>query len=371
MKKLFKFDVIVDENDLCDRESEMKRMLSLIKRRGRIVVYSPRRMGKTSLISVCSKKAKKVNPKLFYLYVDLNEVASIAEAATRFRSHYEIALKDQFPVQRVKTYINELVSRMKINLPGGMEVSLNKYTSTKPHEYLLHLFGQLREMSEKDGILVVLDEFQGIAELGDVQALLRRELQGLTHAAVVLMGSNQRLLYKMFNDKNCPFFGFGEDMELKPIPLEDYLPYMNERFGESNLAISSDIAEYMMEKMNYIPNYINELGSWIVDTMSGLHLTRGHIDEAMMAAARSKTGRYESALFGYTANQKKFITAIAKLGRVKAYTGREMCEVTGLSPTELSRVNDSMEDAPLFSWDTQNRLFIIDPFFRIFLELMS
>ena len=184
------------------------------------------------------------------------------------------------------------------------------------------------------------------------------------------MGSNQRLLYKMFNDKKNPFFGFGEDMELKPISVEDYLPYMNERFKEGNLFITRDVAEHMMSEMNGIPNYINELGSWIVNTMSDLQLTKGHIDEAIEQASRSKSGRYESALFGYSKNQKRFIQAVARLGRVKAHSGKEMAFKTGLSPTELSRTNESLHDAPLLSLDTENQLFIVDPFLKRFLEVM-
>jgi hypothetical protein len=371
MKKTFKFDVIIGEEDMCDRNQEKKRLLSLIKRKGRLVIHSLRRMGKTSLVSICSKKLKSLDQRFFHLYVDLNEVTDIDDVAGRFRTHYEFALKEQLTLKNVKSHINALVSRLKLGLPGGMELSLERHPAVQPEEYLMSLFKELKNMGEHYNLALVIDEFQGIVGLKDVQAILRREVKKLDNSAVVLMGSNQRLLYKMFNDKKSPFFGFGEDMELKPIPVDEYLPYMNERFAEVDLAIDADVANYMVEKMNGIPNYINELGAWIVDTMrSGVQLTRGHIDEALETAAKSKQGRYESALYGYNINQKKFIKAVAKLGVVKSYTGKEMSEETGLSPTELSRVGKGLEDAPLISRDTENRFFIIDPFFRKFLEMM-
>ena len=370
MKKIFKFDVIIGEEDMCDREEEKKRIISLIKRYGRIVIYSLRRMGKTSLINVCSKKLRAIDSKSFHLYVDLNEVTSLDETAGRFRSHYEFALKEQLPVKHVRIHINDLLSRLKLSLPGGMELSLEKYAAVQPEEYLMSLFQELKKMGSQYSLALIIDEFQGIAGLKDAQAILRREIKKLDNAAVILMGSNQRLLYKMFNDKKSPFFGFGEDMELKPISMADYLPYINERLAEADLAIDANVADYMMEKMNRIPNYINELGAWIVDTMSGMQLTKEHIDEALEAASKSKEGRYESALYGYSINQKRFIKAVAKLGIVKSYTGKEMMELTDLSPTELSRVGKSLEDAPLISRDTENRFFVIDPFLRKFLEMM-
>jgi len=370
MKKTFKFDVIVGEEDMCDREEEKKRLISLMKRKGRMVIYSLRRMGKTSLVDVCSKKMRSLHPDTFHLYVDLNEVADLGEVAARFRSHYEFALKEQFTLKKVKRYLNDLFSRLKLDIPGGLELSLEKQAVTQPEEYLMSLFQELKKIGEQHSLALVLDEFQGISELSDAQAVLRREVKKLDNAAIILMGSNQRLLYRMFNNKRSPFFGFGEDMELKPISIQDYVPYMNERFAEVDVSIDADVAGYMAEKMNGIPNYINELGSWIVDTRTRVQLTKGHIDEALEAAANSKKGRYESALYGYSIHQRKFLKAVAKRGLVKSYTGKEMVSETSLSPTELNRIGKSLEDAPLISRDTANQFFILDPFFRKFLEMM-
>lgn len=373
MAKHFKYDVILDSEDLCDRREEQKRILQIMEawKSGRkLVVYSPRRMGKTSLVHVCTKRFLESHPKAFVLNVDLNELASLSDAAGRFRAHYELALQDHFPLSRVKSFLNALFSRLKVNLPGDLGLSLDAIAVSEPQAYLLGLFQQLRKMSQEAPLIIVLDEFQGIADLKDVQALLRRELKALSQSSVILMGSNQRLLYKMFNNKKDPFFGFGEDMTLQPIPVSDYLPYMNERFAAGEIHITEETASYMMKQMNEIPNYVNELGAWIVDTLQGVALTRGHIDEAIASIVRSKRGRYESALYGYTENQKKFIRAIARLGRVKAPTGQIMTKESGLTATELNRVGRQLEDSPLIARDLENQLYIFDPFLQKFLQMM-
>lgn len=374
MSKFFKYDVILESEDLCDREQEQKRILHIMKswKSGRkLVIYSPRRMGKTSLVHVCSKRFLSLYPKAFVLYVDLNELGSFQEVSSRFRAHYELALQDHFPLARVKSFLNALLSRLKLNLPGGVDLSLEEISVSEPQSYLLSLFQQLKKLSAEAPLILVLDEFQGISDLREVQALLRRELKLLSHAAVILMGSNQRLLYKMFNNKQAPFFSFGEDMMLKPIPVSNYLPYMQERFVSQDILIHQETASYLMQEMNEIPNYINELGAWIVDTMKKVELTKGHMDEAIESIVRSKSGRYESILYGYTDNQKKFIRAIARLGRVKAHTGQSMMKETRLTAVELSRVEKQLQDAPLISKDLQNNFYILDPFLRKFLQMMS
>lgn len=369
MARRFKFDVILEEEDLCNREKGKKRLLSIMKNQGRIVLYSVRRMGKTSLVHVCSQIFKNKLPDSFLLYVDLNEVSSLEEVARRFRSYYQRALQSQFPVNKAKSFLNHLLSRLKVNLPGGVEVAMDRFPASYPEDYLLQLFQELSDLSQKSRLIVMIDEFQGLVGLKEAQALLRGELKKLSKASIILMGSNQRLLYQMFNDKSLPFFGFGEDLELGPIPIKDYLPYINQRLAASDLLITKEVCLYLTEKMNQIPNYINELGAWLVETVSNLQLTEGHIDEALEEAADSKKGRYESALYGYTENQKRFLKAIAKIGPFKTYSGKEMMKETGLSSSELVRVNESLEGSPLLSRDSQNRLFILDPFLRKFLEM--
>lgn len=368
MKKTFKFDVIVGPEDLCNRQAEMKRVVSIMENRGRLVLYSIRRMGKTSLVKVCSQKREALQPGAFHLYVDLNETTSLEEVAQRFHAHSELALKKQFPLQKVKGLFNDLLARLKVNLPGGVELSMEKIAFHHPESYLLQLFQKLAELSETNETVLIVDEFQAIAELRKVQALLRREFQQLPKVAIILMGSNQRLLYKIFNDKKLPFFSFGEDLELHAIPIEDYLPYLNERLAASQLSIQKEEAQYMLDLMNNIPNYINELGAWMMDHLSNLELTRGHIENAFESAVESKRGRYSSALYGYSHLEKKFIKAIAKMGRVKKYSGGEMQAETGLPASELTRIKKELEDCPLLSLDTENRIFIIDPFLRKFLE---
>src|SRR3989338_11644868 len=230
MSKKFRFDVILGSEDLCNRQKEMRRVLSIMERQGRLVLYSIRRMGKTSLVHVCSQKRGEVGQGVFHLYIDLNETTSLEEVAQRFHTHSELAFKKQFPVQKVNSLFNDILSRLKVNLPGDVELSMENIAFHQPEAYLLQLFQKLSEISKKNETVLIVDEFQAIAELRKAQALLRREFQQLSQTAVILMGSNQRLLYKIFNDKKLPFFRFGEDMELQPIPVEDYLTYLNERF---------------------------------------------------------------------------------------------------------------------------------------------
>ena len=48
--KTFKFGQLVDKEDICDRKKEVALISRLCSQKGRLVIYGPRRYGKTSLI---------------------------------------------------------------------------------------------------------------------------------------------------------------------------------------------------------------------------------------------------------------------------------------------------------------------------------
>ena len=368
MAKEFLFDTVIPLEDFCNRSKEKKRIFSLLKRQGRLVIYSKRRMGKTSLVHACVESVQKDQKNTLALMFDFNAMASMENIAERMQASYEAALKKQLPIKQARASLADLFSRIKISVPGDIELSLQNVKQVKPAVYLQSLFDEIETLSHKHALILVCDEFQGIEGLVEAQVLLRREFLRLAKVPILLLGSNQRLLYTMFSDKKLPFYSFGEDLELGPIPLPEYLPYIAERLEPSNLSITADVAEYWMLKMNDIPNYINELGAWIVDQYQDLILTKAHIDDAVESATESKKGRYHAALYPYAIKQRKFIQAIARLDNVARITGKEMQATSGMSPTELGRLKADLEDCPLISIDAREQWYILDPFFKGFLE---
>lgn len=74
MKNPFRYGIAVDEPYFIDREQEMKDYTTWLKSGQSIVVYSPRRYGKTSLILKLLKKFKKEG--YHTIYIDLFKVTS-------------------------------------------------------------------------------------------------------------------------------------------------------------------------------------------------------------------------------------------------------------------------------------------------------
>jgi len=90
------------------------------------------------------------------------------------------------------------------------------------------------KLHEKEGIptLVVFDEFQDLLSAGpSLDGLLRSHVQYHGEAAVyVYAGSHPSLMRKLFSDRERPLYGQAEPLELGPLPIDEVMVELAERF---------------------------------------------------------------------------------------------------------------------------------------------
>lgn len=83
----------------------------------------------------------------------------------------------------------------------------------------------------KFSFLLILDEFQEISNIRQAEAKLRAGLQELgPENPVIILGSKQHMLDKIFNKSKVPFHAWGTTIKLRNIPHEEYFLYMQRRF---------------------------------------------------------------------------------------------------------------------------------------------
>jgi AAA+ ATPase superfamily predicted ATPase len=73
--KPFRYDILIGEEDVCDRDEEIARLLRAARRDERILLLAPRRYGKTSLVkNIVGPAARRFRPKRLVLTVDFIRV---------------------------------------------------------------------------------------------------------------------------------------------------------------------------------------------------------------------------------------------------------------------------------------------------------
>ena len=74
MKSPFKFGKVVTGKSFINRESELNRLISNYRNGTNTILISPRRWGKTSLITKCGSILEKEDPSIKFCFIDLFKI---------------------------------------------------------------------------------------------------------------------------------------------------------------------------------------------------------------------------------------------------------------------------------------------------------
>jgi hypothetical protein len=230
----FPFETPIAPDALIDRREELRRLSDAAAERVHVRMAGPRRFGKTSLLLAHAAGLSGAGWRA--VHVDMYGVTSLAELCVRIASSYA-RLGDS----RLRAHLDSLGGRLGLSLtPAGPGVTLGprqrpatpEATQTAAAE-LLDLPLTLFERDQRP-TLVVFDEFQDLLSAGpSLDGLLRSHVQYHGEAAVyVYAGSQPSMMRKLFSDRERPLYGQAEPLELGPLPLDEVMVELAERFDE-------------------------------------------------------------------------------------------------------------------------------------------
>ena len=230
----FPFETPIAPEALIDRREELLRLSQAAAERVHVRMAGPRRFGKTSLLLAHAAGLSGAGWRT--VHVDMYGVTSLAELCVRIASSYA-RLGDS----RVRSHLDSLGGRLGLSLTAaGPGVTLGPRVRTVTPEAtqtaaaeLLDLPLTLYERDERP-TLVVFDEFQDLLSAGSsLDGLLRSHVQYHGDAAVyVYAGSQPSMMRKLFSDRERPLYGQAEPLELGPLPLDEVMVELAERFHE-------------------------------------------------------------------------------------------------------------------------------------------
>ena len=172
------------------------------------------------------------------ILVDLYGVLSLADVAIRFERAYARQLKG-----RIRARIEEFLQSTGLGLSlGALGIGARLQLDPRPDPLpALHALLDLPLRLEASGgvrALVVLDEFQDITKVKEMDALLRSHIQFQGEvASFVFAGSEPGLMRELFEDKARPLYGQAVPMRLERLADSDIAGYITSRFRESGRSV--------------------------------------------------------------------------------------------------------------------------------------
>ena len=200
MENPFKFGTIVEEEYFTDRVEEVAYIKEFVKSANHLVLISPRRFGKSSVVAKAVKQSGRK-----HITVNLQQATSVADfSAKLLREFFKV-----HPLERIRHLITHfrVIPTVSTNpVTGSMDVSFQPGADgTVLIEDVLTLIE--RAHSEKDRMIVVLDEFQEILDLAPkFDKQLRSIMQEQKHINYILLGSQESMMTDIFENKKSPFY---------------------------------------------------------------------------------------------------------------------------------------------------------------------
>jgi hypothetical protein len=298
----------------CDRQRELKDLIGYASAGENVLLYSPRRYGKTSIVRKVQGHLESEG--VLTAYCDLFGVSSIEEIAGRIaRSIYTITRQDESLFQKAIRFLTSFRPVLSPSPDGGISVSVQPaYKSGS-----LDLLDDTMEALEKfiqdvpNLVHIALDEFQEITEIEDslrVEGRLRHYIQRMK-CGFVFVGSRRRILLEMFNDRKRPFFQSTINYELGILPREALIDFMASRFEEAGKALSADLAARVCSLLGQHPYYIQKFCFFLFDRVAQT-VTPEEVSETYRLVLESERALFEAVLRKLTPTQIAILTAISK-----------------------------------------------------------
>ena len=136
--------------------------------------------------------------------------------------------------------------------PGGLTFSFSS-TASQPDidatiERLLELPAELGAEQGKS-VVLVLDEFQEVGKIGaDLTKLMRSVFQHQSEVSHIYLGSRRHLMEEIFNDEQEPFWRSAKQMELGPIPIDEFSRFITQRFADTGKKIEQDVIGEVLDQ---------------------------------------------------------------------------------------------------------------------------
>ena len=322
----FRLGFIHPGDPFCDRVKETADLVRHALNTTHVVIYSPRRYGKTSLVKHVMDRI--TSEDFVTVYVDYFSVASKDAIVQKLVAGIIAALGKGVIGTGIFATLKNIFTRIVPSVevtPEGVSISA-KYDKV-PFNYLIEdIFSGLERHMESQNkrCLIVFDEFQQISEVGDsksIEALFREHVQAMRRVGCFFVGSRRRVLKAMFTEKTRPFYGLTLNYPIDVIPESQLVMYVCNLFAETGIECPANIAEEMYDYVRGNTSYVQKMSHFLWDFVkdgSGV-ATAGMLAEIKSTLLENESPQFQGVFSGLTAGEKRALIALAKEPTVKPY----------------------------------------------------
>lgn len=363
----FRYGALALDEAFTNREHETAELKADALNGQDVVLFAPRRYGKSSLVWRVSQEL--VSARVLVAHVNLMTTPTIARLAEKLAAaiHEDIAS----PVFRTRERLRVLqglrvrptvtVDPDDGSLSFGFDAGVRAEDIRATIERLLELPGQLAA-ERKRRVALIFDEFQEVAEIDSgLPRLMRSVFQQQPEVAHIYLGSKRHMMERIFNDENEPFWRSAKQMELGVIDPEAFAGYIERQFTRTGKRIAKGAIEAVLDLTHGHPYATQELCYFLwQDAAPGARATPEHLQAALSRALDAEHAHFSLVWENASAHQRLLLRALAEEpGRPLGADYRRRHSLGGVS--SVQRALGSLQEAEVIGRQ-RGEAWISEPF---------
>jgi hypothetical protein len=259
----FVYGKIVKGQYFLDRKEERKELMTEIENHTNIILYAPRRYGKTSLVLKSYEDLKRKRKSFVGLVIDFYRINTKEKFILNLTNEY--GKNSGFTLNRLlkflKNSIQDISPSIEIDQFGNPKINLqfNHRKTGRIFDDVINLPKKLADSGKL--VSVFFDEFQEITKLNgnNFQKELRASIQHHDNVSYIFSGSKFHLFTDIFQNKNNPLYHIGKTMSLNPIEERYYTKFMLKELQTVHSKFDKKAVSEIYRIATGIPYYVQML----------------------------------------------------------------------------------------------------------------
>jgi uncharacterized protein len=323
----FLFGALALDDAFADRTGELQALIRDMENGQDVVVFAPRRYGKSSLIWAGQQALGAKG--ILVAQVDLMGTPTKERFAAALAAaiYEDIASRLERMRDKAAGAFRGLRLQPMMNVnPDTGGISFSFAPAREPAdidttiEQLLELPATLGAERNRRTALV-LDEFQEIVEIDPhLPKLLRAVFQKQPEVAHVYLGSKRHVMERLFNDEHEPLWRSAKPLELERIPVAEFRPFIFDRFEAAGRVMERDTVDGLLAVTDGHPHATQELAYFLWEhAPEDQGATPEHLEMALKALLRAEDARF-TLLWEDTATVQRLLLQALSLEPGRPYS---------------------------------------------------
>jgi hypothetical protein len=361
----FHYGSPVEGEQFTGREREVGAVAGRVRDHISVVLLSPRRYGKTSVLRRVESELAGESAAVIHVNVlHCKDVATLAGALAA--GAYRIP---RGRWHRTRQAVPDFLRRLRVTPmvsfdgQGKPEFAFGpRLEEPDADRVFADVFALLAECAADSPAALVLDEFQDITTHGErFPALLKALSDEHPHVSLVVAGSKRHMMERLVVAESAPLYGMAQKISLGPIDNDEMVDFLCRRAGAAGKVMGRATAQEIVDLVGPVPNDIQHLAYGAFE-VAGRSIGRTEVAAGLAQAVAHEEATYSDDYGRLAPGQRRVLSGIALGRRVDSpMSGTFVADVGLANPSSVRKAITALEQDELVVERTGGWM-VADPF---------